>query len=454
MVPRMAIDRVFRLASIPSLVLGVLLFLGSAVPSAAITLLRDAGIEQGLTRLAAPILRSAGLNPRRVRVLVVNDASFNAFVIDNNTIFVHYGLILKAQNAGVLQAVIAHEAAHIANGHLSRRMANMRSARSVAGLGLALAVIAAAAGAGEAAGGIAAGTSSSAMRSFLKHTRAEEASADRSAANYMRNADLDPQGLVDLHELFHGQELLTVGSQDPYMLSHPLTRDRIRAAEAYVAAYGNNAVPAPESAYWFDRVRGKLSAFTRSSKWTMRRAHEETHSDIRAMREAVAYHRVNDLAHARGAINAALTARPDDAYYLDLKGQILMENRQWGGALAAYESAVELAPREPLILAGYGRALLAAGKHKSALAPMEQARDRDFRNTRLLRDLALAYAKTGQNGMAALVTAERYALQGQFSDAELHARRATMQLPRGSPAWQRAQDVLIASEQLTKRKKR
>jgi predicted Zn-dependent protease len=68
--------------------------------------------------------------------------------------------------------------------------------------------------------------------------------------------------------------------------------------------------------------------------------------------------------------------------------------------------------------------------------------------------MSLAYAKTGQTGMAALVTAERYALQGRLDDAGIHAKRAVAQLPAGSPAARRAQDVLSAFEQAQKRKRR
>lgn len=451
----MAFDRLSGVRSIPALVLGVLLWLTSALACAAGTsLLRDADIEHALTQLSFPILRAAGLNPKRVRILVVDDSSLNAFVVDHRAIFLHSGLILKMENAAALQAVIAHEAAHIANGHIARRMENLRSAQGIAGLGMALAVIAAAAGAGEAAGGIAVGTQSSAMRSFLSHTRAEEASADRSASGYMRASGVDPQGMVDLHEIFHGQELLSVGRQDPYMQSHPLTRDRIRAAQDYVAVYGSEVAPNPDAEYWFARARGKLSAFSRAPKWTFQRIGDERFPDVRKMREAAAYHQLRDLSKSLAAIDAALALRPDDAFYLDLKGQILMENRKWSAALAALETAVTLAPKEALIQAAYGRALMAAGQPKAALQAMEEARDRDGRDARLLRDMSIAYAETGQTGMAALVTAERFALQGRFEDAGLHAKRATLQLPVGSPGWQRAQDVLIASQHHEKRKKR
>lgn len=449
----MAFERVSKAASIPTLFAAVLFYLATTVQATATGLLRDADIEHALVQLSAPILRAAGL-PQSTRVLLVDDPSFNAFVIDNKTIFFNYGLISKIGHAGVVQAVIAHEAAHIANGHITRRMANLKSARTAAGLGLALAAIAAAAGAGEAAAGIAVGTQTSALRSFLAHTRAEEASADRSAAAYMSRADVSPRFLVDLHETFRGQELLSPSRQDPYMRSHPLTQDRLRAARAYVAAHGDNAPENLDADYWFARARGKITAYTRAPKWTRQRMREESHADIRFMREAISYHRERDLPKSLTAINQALALRPTDAYYMDLKGQILMENRRWTDALAVYKTAVDLAPKDALILGGYGRALLASGQPKAAIDVMEKARQRDFRDVRLLRDMSLAYAKTNQNGMAAVVTAERYALQGRLKDAGLHARRAVAQLPRGSAAWRRAEDILIAAERFEKGKKR
>ncbi|WP_278924282.1 M48 family metalloprotease [Pseudophaeobacter profundi] len=451
---RMTFDRFSRLASIPALMFCALLYTAAAVQAASITLLRDADIEQGLSRLAAPVLQAAGLNAKRVRVLAVNDSQFNAFVLDSRTIFLHSGLILKSTSPEMLQAVIAHEAAHISNGHLARRMQNMRSAGSAAGLGLALAALAAASGSPEAAAGIAIGSQTSALRGFLSHTRAEESSADRAAASYLRAAGINPQGLVDVHQLFAGQEVLSAAHQDPYMRSHPLSRDRIRAAKAFVAATGAAPHPNPQADYWFARLRGKLSGFTRAPKWSLRRATDESHKDIQLMREAIAHHRRRNLSKALRAINAALAIRPNDAYYHDLKGQILFEHRNWNAAKNSLARAVQLVPSDALLLASYGRAQLAAGAPREALKTMEKSRNLDFRNTLLLRDMSQAYAKTGQNGMAAVVTAERYALAGRLDDAGLHAKRATALLPRGSATWRRAQDVLVAYEQSQKRKRR
>ncbi|MFY1711543.1 M48 family metalloprotease [Tritonibacter mobilis] len=473
----MSFDRVFSLASIPcarlfrllshavrgrsgsmqtqGLILVAALTLAPfAAHAQSIRLLRDADIENGLTELARPILTAAGLSSRRVRILVVDDSSFNAFVIDHRAIFVNYGLILKAETPEMLQAVLAHEAAHIANGHIGRRIQNMRSASTAAGLGTALGMLAAIAGGGEAGAGVAFGVQSSALRNFLSHTRAEESSADRSAIGFLTAAGINPKGMVDLHRIFAGQEALSASSQDPYMRSHPLTRDRMRAAEAYVASAGDGPATNPEAAYWLARVQGKLSAFTRAPSWTKRRSSSETYADVKRMRLAVAQHRQHNFGRAQKEMQALLASRPKDAYYHELWGQILYENRRWAAAVAAFGTAAKLAPNEPLILASLGRAELAAGNPRAALKTMEKARGLDFRNATLLRDMSLAYAQTKQTGMAALVTAERYALQGRLKDAGPHAKRATGLLAKGSPAWRRAQDVLIAFEQDEKRKQK
>lgn len=413
-------------------------------------LLRDAEIEYALRKLARPVLTAAGLNAGRIKILVIKDSSLNAFVIDNNHMFIHSGLILKLKTPEELQAVIAHEAAHIANGHISRRLANMGSAKTAAGLGILLCTIAAAAsGNGKAGAGCALGAAGAAQRVFLSHTRGEEVSADQSGARYMARAGVDPQAMVDVLDIFRGQEALSASRRDPYALTHPLSRDRLRAVKGYAAAYAPQGKPDPNAAYWYARTRGKLGAFLRNSRWTQREAKKTGFADVAMMMRAVAFHRTPNAKKALREINALVAARPNDPYAHELKGQILLESRQPKAAAAAYAKAVSLAPNEALILAGYGRALLAQNTGpsiKKALQVLEKARARDPQDARMMRDLAVAYAKSGNNGMASLATAERYAIQGRLKDAGIHAKRAAGLLPRGSAGWNRAQDVLRAAK--------
>jgi predicted Zn-dependent protease len=428
-----------------------LIMVVTAGPVRALGLLRDADAEYALQQIAAPVLKAAGLSPTRVKILIVNDSDLNAFVVGNDAIFINYGLINKLTRADMLQGIIAHEAAHITNGHITRRLTNLDSSRTIAGLGLALALAAAAAGAGDAALGIALGTQSSAQRAFFKHTRAEEASADQSGVRYLRSAKISAKGMLDVLEIFRGQELLAETRQDPYLRSHPLSRDRIRNLQGFTAS--DKGPIKSDADYWFARAKGKISAYTRAPKWTLRRVGESGYKDVALLRKAVAQHRNSKTKNALKAIDAAISLRPKDPFFHDQRGQILIETQNFAAATNAYARAVNLAPRNSLLLAGYGRALLASGNVSKARTVLEKSRTIDFRDGGMLRDLAVAYAKSKQPGMAALVTAERYALAGRMADAKIHSKRASGILARGSGPWQRAQDVLIASERATKKRK-
>jgi len=437
------------LRSITRLLTYLLALVLTFVPMAAQakSLVRDPDIEHALTQLATPVLRAAGLSPSRVGIYVIQDGAMNAFVLDPTAIYIHSGMILRLTKASELQAVIAHEAAHIANGHLVRRAANAQSARNVMLLGAALSVAAGVAGASGVAGGVAVGVASSAQRVFFGHTRAEESAADQSSIRYLAAAGIDTSGAVSVMELFAGQDALPTRRQDIYARSHPLSRDRLRQIKALAQSYGKAGKPDPQAEYWFDRAKGKLSAFIRNPKWTFQRAKESPAADVRAMREAVAYHRLSQTNKALASLDQARRARPGDPYYDELRGQILLETRNFGAAANAYAAALNRAPRDPLIMAAYARALVAVGGTQNlqkAVPLLERATAQDWRNSQALRDLGTAYAKLGNRGMAALVTAEAHAMHGRTKEARILARRATDMLPRGSAGWQRAQDVLNA----------
>ena len=420
---------------------------------AAQSLIRDADIEYGLRQVAQPIFQAAGLSGN-TKIYIIADSSLNAFVINNRSVFLHSGLLARFETPGPVQAVLAHEAAHIANGHLARRAANFGTARTAAGFGIALAIAAAAVGGADAGIGVAAGTGSAAMRQFFAHTRAEEASADQSALRYMATAGVDPAETLKVLDLIRGQEALSVTRRDPYAITHPLTRDRYRAVQGLVAALTVTPRDQTRATYFYQRSMGKLTAFLRAPSWTFRRVGRKT-DEISTMRRAIAYHRQPDANKAIAEMQKLLAMKPNDPFYRELYGQILLESRQVGAAVQAYRQAATGAPGEPLILAGLGRALLAqntASSNREALTVLTRARGRDPSDPRMLRDLALAHARAGQNGLASVATAERYALQGRLDDAELHANRAVGILPQGSRGALRAQDVLSAVKRAKQRR--
>ena len=180
------------------------------------SIIRDAEIERGLQELAAPVLSAAGL-PASTRIIVVNDGSLNAFVVDPRHIFIHSGLLMRLDDPAQVQAIIAHEAAHIANGHFTRRAANAGNAGTVARLGLLAWVSRPGSPRGmhRPESGWRLGAASSSQRVFFAHTRAEEASADAAAIGYMVSAGVDPPRFSRCSTSFAGRRRCRPAGRTP-----------------------------------------------------------------------------------------------------------------------------------------------------------------------------------------------------------------------------------------------
>ena len=249
------------------LVIALAMSLLLASPARALSLLRDPDIDHASKRLAAPLLKSAGHSLSRVSILLIDDSTLNAFVVDRDNIFVNSGPILKMDSPQMIQGVIGHEAAHIANGRLVRRPINLRNARTVAGPGMVLVATA-----GATSGNV-----------------------QDAAVRYRVRAGLDPTGMTDMMQIFRGQKAPSVARQDPYSRTHPLTADRMRVLGRLTAAFEAKNPPSNSDLYWFARTKGKLSAFQRNPKWTLARAGESGFADVGYMREAIAWHRQSNL---------------------------------------------------------------------------------------------------------------------------------------------------------------
>ncbi|MGG7566591.1 M48 family metalloprotease [Rhodovulum sp. DZ06] len=420
----------------------------SAAPAAALSLIRDAEIETTLRTLSGPIFQAAGLRPEAVNIYLVNDGAPNAFVFGGRQLVITTGLIQDMDGPDELLGVIAHEAGHMTGGHLARRAIAARNLQGPALVASILGVAAAAAaGSGEAAlaGGL--GPQEAARRALLAHSRSEEAAADQAALTYLETAGVDPAGMLKVLDRFRGQEIFSAAQRDPYVSTHPISSSRLaftqrRAAESPAAG----KAPDPEFVYAFARMKAKLDGFLDHPASVLNDVGgPEGLDEFDLLRRAVALHRLPDPRGAQATVDRLIALHPDDAYYHELKGQFLLESGEGPDAVAAYREAARLAPDQPLIRAQLGRALLTRegeAAAREAVALLETgAREADGGDPSVLRDLAFAYARAGEEGKAALATAERLALVGARHDAVIQARRAKSLLPEGSPEWLRADDI-------------
>ena len=94
--------------------------------------IRDAEIEQVMREYLDPLLGAAGLRKGFIRVVLVSDRTFNAFVADGKRVFVNIGAIMESTTPNQLIGVLAHETGHIAGGHLARMRAEIDKATAIA----------------------------------------------------------------------------------------------------------------------------------------------------------------------------------------------------------------------------------------------------------------------------------------------------------------------------------
>ena len=99
--------------------------------------IRDAEIEALLKDYAAPIFSAAGIAKGSIKIALIDDRSFNAFVTTGRRMFVNIGALMESKSPNEIIGVIAHEAGHIAGGHLTlqRERAGMAAMMATAGVG-------------------------------------------------------------------------------------------------------------------------------------------------------------------------------------------------------------------------------------------------------------------------------------------------------------------------------
>jgi predicted Zn-dependent protease len=412
--------------------------------------IRDAEIERILRGYSDPLFRAAGLDEKAVNIYIINDPSLNAFVAGGQNMFMHTGMIMTLDTPNELKGVIAHETGHMSGGHLSRFPEAAGKAQVPMLIGMLAGIAAIAAGAPDIGMGLLIGSQSVATREILAYSRTQESAADQAGVKFLTATGQSPRGMALTFDRFADQEALSGQRQDPFVRSHPLSRDRVAALQNLVenSPY-KDRTDTPREIADYALIRAKLRGFIEKPTVVLQRYPFSDKSQPARYARAVAYFRAADLEHSLPEIDSLIAERPDYAYFHELKGQILVESSRPKEGIAPYRKAVELAPNEPLLQASLGAALLAtedpalveeAKKHLNIAITAEPD------NAMAWYYLADAYSRTGDDARAALATAERYYSLKAYPQAMQFSQRAQKKLKEGTNDWQRANDILSIAQ--------
>lgn len=416
-------------------------------------LIRDEEIETTIRTWSAPMFRAADLDPSFVSVYIVPDTTLNAFVSGGQNIFLTTGLLMRSESAGQVKGVIAHETGHIAGGHLARLQEALKNAQleSIIAMVLGVGIIATGEGQAGAAGtAVVLGGHQVAGRNLLKYTRGQEAAADQAAMSYLDRTGQSSKGMEDFMRILANQEAIYMGRSDPYLRSHPLTRDRIEIIGNHVANSRFSDLPEPpQDATAHARMRAKLLAFLEPLERTLKEYPKSDASLPARYARAIAYYRKANLARALPLVDGLIAEHPDDPYFHELKGQMLFENGHVAEAVESHKVAVGLKPDSALLLTLLAQARLELNdpaQTKAATVHLVEAVKLENDNAGSWNFLAIAYGRQGQIGLSSLALAEKFLIGGKNKDARAQAKRAEKALPHGSPGWLRAQDIITVAK--------
>jgi predicted Zn-dependent protease len=419
------------------------------------SILRDTESEQLLREYTRPILRAAGLEKQNIQMVIINDASFNAFVADGRRIFVNYGAIMQSETPNQLIGVLAHETGHLAGGHLAKLREQLAQAQTQMIIALLLgagAMVAGAVGGGtglaNAGAAAVAGPQEMIRRSLLSYQRQQEENADRAGVKFLTATGQSPKGMYETFKRFTNDSLFAARGADPYLQSHPMPAERVAALQEFASAspyWDKKDDPALQMRH--DMMRAKISAFMERQDTVYRRYPLSNTSLPARYARAITTYLHGDLSNALTQIDGLIQAQPNNAYFYELRGQALLEGGKANDAIAPLHKALSLSANAPLIEMLLGQALVASDNKAhtdEAITILRAAVARETEAPLGYMQLAMAYGRKGDYAEADLASAQAAYLRGDNKTARELASRAKTRFAVGTPGWVRADDIVTA----------
>ncbi|QQU07166.1 M48 family metalloprotease [Moraxella osloensis] len=200
-------------------------------------LIKDPWLQQSLEQIVWQINAVAGLNAP-MGLVIINDKQINAFAVPSGLIGINVGLLDKAKSLDEIVSVVAHEIAHVSQRHYQHRNDEKTKQLLMQAGGLLAGVAASKVGDGDAAAAVMLGSQAMSANAAAAYSRGQEREADRIGMQIMNQAGYDVNAMPSFFATLDQQNPVKSNTLIPsFILSHPLTADRISEARARVATY-------------------------------------------------------------------------------------------------------------------------------------------------------------------------------------------------------------------------
>jgi predicted Zn-dependent protease len=440
------------------LLLSTLFFLFTSASTAASGVIRDSEIEESINKIAEPIFKAARV--QGVKIYLVQDETFNAFTTLGDRIYIFSGVINQIPDIDALRGIIAHEVGHIVGGHIVRRDENTANNSKIAASSIVLGLAGILSGVGALAIGPMAMGMHIADRNMMAYSRSMESSADQAALRFLEQSHNTAKGMMESFEYLAKQHNATL--INPYDQTHPMSKERLVAIKNF---YQNSKYKDSQNTsdlkYYFKRSQAKLQAFTTDNPKALLKSLLGAKGDAAIQKndakvalaaetisymKAILYFRLGDLNEALKYVNSLIAQKPKDAFYHELKGQILFEFGK-KESIDSYNQAAAFRPNDLLIL--LSRSIVgitinrnSPDKMRPFFNDLKLIAERDPEDITPLYYMAIYYEKIGQKSESLLNSAIIAQKTDNIERAKALAAEAIKGLKPGSPSWYRASDII------------
>lgn len=409
------------------------------------TLINDTEIEKEITNIIMPIAKAADIPENRLKIYIVRDDSFNAFVRGGEDIFVYTGLLKQIKNPNALRAVVAHELGHTIGGHMvqiSQRMHDeIVRALIIQTLGVGLMV---AGGNPSAGAGVMAGATGIAQQSLLSFSRDEERMADDMAIDLMIRANQNPNGLIEVFEQMRDISGEFESRINPNRINHPLTSERMNNAKLKISKL--KKIPTQQKSALaqenknYEILRAKLIGYLDTDKNVIIKYPYADKSDAAIYARAIANMQSGNLDTAKTGTQTLIARNPNNPYYYELLGDIEYQYGAYDDSVASYEKSLKLTKNAPQI----ETALALVLSERNKLGDKERAKEL-CKRVILTEPSPLSYwilTRVTDGGESDWAMAEYYNMNGDKKNAKKYAKSAQKKSKKDSPEYIKSGDIL------------
>ncbi len=280
------------------------------------------------------------------------------------------------------------------------------------------------------------------------YQRQQEENADRAGVKFLTTTGQSAKGMYETFKRFTDESLFAARGYDPYLQSHPMPVDRVRALEeiARTSPYWDKKDD-PALQLRHDMMRAKISGFMERQETVYRRYPLSNNSLPARYARAITTYLHGDLRSAIAQIDGLIQVQPANPYFYELRGQALLEGGRPAEAIAPLRKAVTLSGSSPLIEMLLGQALVASDNKAytdEAISILRAAVPREGEAPPGYTQLAMAYGRKGDYAQADLASAQAAYLRGDNKTARDLASRAKTRFAIGTPGWVKADDIVSA----------